>query len=108
MFFCCHFDVNDVYCFRVVLRTNNPMDAGLDAAAGGGATAGTSFPQQQPGGQMHEASTGHSNYGWAVDGKAADQLSHPAAEGGDAAKFQRYPSLGSPNISTAPFYFNIG
>ena len=51
------------------------------------------------------------NFGWSVDGKAADQHHHPNEGGSDASvapKFQRYPSLGSPNIATAPFYFNIG
>lgn len=81
---------------RIVLR-GNPADASIESPAG--ATSGS------------ESESSGNGFGWVKDGKFdANAPLDPNAKPGDlAAKYQRYPSLGSPNnqVST-PFYFNIG
>ncbi len=76
---------------RIVLRGND-----VNGTTPEGVTNSTSTP--------HEG-----EFGWSKEGKfdaSADANVKPADV---TSKFQRYPSLGSPNnqVST-PFYFNIG
>ncbi len=89
--------VNVAFFFRIVLRTNTADASSISTEGSPAPTVGES-----------ESSGG--NFGWSKDTKFEFGGADPNTKPGDvASKFQRYPSLGSPNnhVST-PFYFNIG
>ncbi len=94
---------------RVVLRSN-PMDPNLGPLDMNGAVSTNPSPSTQTFSQSAPQDSGAS-FGWgdlrSPDASSTSQA-HEVDHGQASAKFQRYPSLGSPNISTAPFYFNIG
>jgi hypothetical protein len=87
---------------RVVLRTTASVNKD-----------GVSDPHafSQPGPSTGPGELPSSSFGWSVNpGDAHDNSKvDPNASNNSAnPKYGRYPSLGSPNHSPAPFYFNIG
>lgn len=83
---------------RIVLRTNAADASSLSTEGSLASSVG-------------ESESSGANFGWSKDAKFDFGSADSNAKPGDvASKFQRYPSLGSPNnnhVST-PFYFNIG